>query len=78
VEASKHFGEDGDVLSTLWLNGLLGYVDRANHNGSVTFYADEGAVRFKLPRNYSHYAFHPCLIEAAGLQPTGKPVVPCR
>lgn len=71
----KIFGENSDILSILWLNGLLGYIDGSNVNNKVIFVSDENISEFKLPLNKKFYAFHSCVIDGVGLTSTGRPVI---
>ncbi|MEZ4598670.1 MAG: hypothetical protein R2940_02650 [Syntrophotaleaceae bacterium] len=73
--AKEYFDEGSDIINVLWLNGMLGYADSSDNSGIVVFYSDDGGPEFKLPRDKKEYAFHSCLIDATGIQPSGNPVL---
>lgn len=59
----------GDVVSCLWQNGLLGYLDETAQNGTAMFFAlAHSGSEIRRPASY---AFHPCLIDALGLTHDG-------
>ena len=59
-----------DVADALWRGGLLGYTQSDLPRGHVVFYALRVSSS-ELP-NSREYAFHPCLIDSAGLDPVGS------
>ncbi len=74
-QARLMFPDHPDILSVLWLNGLLGYVDSSRKAGYVTFYSDEAGAEFKLPRSKSSYAFHSCVADGVEIKSVGQPVL---
>lgn len=67
--ANPHFDGATDVGSVLWLNGLLGYVDK---QGKDAFYTLGDIEEFQLPSDVDTYVLHPCLAGSVGL--TASPV----
>lgn len=71
------FGENSNVFSVLWQNGLVGYANGHRDNGVYEFFSENGSFNFRLPEDKAQYAFHPCLIDAVGIvSVSSKPVLP--
>lgn len=78
-QASREFSKQTDVLSVLWQNGLIGYGDGDIRGEGVTFYRlNDKSDDLTLPMDRDFYALHSCLIDSAGIEPVGPPVVPYR
>ena len=74
-------GEDIDVPTVLWQNGLLGFGDMRHDQGDWVFHGVEDLDRFHLPVDRKRYALHPCLLDALGFSGAGAgsaPVMPWR
>jgi hypothetical protein len=74
IEASQL--ASADVLSALWQNRLLGYVDGPTVDAEVVFFEPDPAADMTLPPSKRGYALHPILIDVVGLRPVGRPVAP--
>ena len=72
---TKEFNENNDVLSALWENGLIGYVDTRANKPRCIFYSEDAMDDFNLPLGKDEYVFHSCVIDAVGIKGIGKPVV---
>jgi len=72
--AETKFGKDADPFSVLWQNGLLGYVTQDEHANKETFsfYSATSLEDFTVPLDRQTYVFHSCLIDCAGITPSGK------
>ena len=62
--ANPYFQSATDLVSVLWQNGLLGYVDGM---GTPRFYALGDVEELHLPRDLDTYVLHPCLAHSVGL-----------
>lgn len=66
-----------DVLSTLWQNGLLGYVDGPLMTSSAVFYEPTQEDTLVAPLKKPGYVLHPIMIDALdGINGVGEPVEP--
>jgi hypothetical protein len=72
----ERFGGSTDVVSVLWQNGLLGYLDTRRSEASWVFYGVDDVDDFHLPLNKHGYAFHPCVIDATGISGGGPGTLP--
>ena len=61
--ASVHFEDATDLVSVLWQNGLLGYIDDA---GARRFYSLGDVEQFHLPMHQETFVLHPCLVHTVG------------
>jgi hypothetical protein len=61
--ADLHFEMATDLVSILWQNGLLGYIDEA---GQRRFYSLGDIEEFYFPPDVDTYVLHPCLVYAVG------------
>jgi hypothetical protein len=74
-------GDEIDVPTVLWQNGLLGFGDVRQDSGEWVFHGVEDLDRFHLPSDRMRYALHPCLLDALGFSGAGEgssPVMPWR
>jgi hypothetical protein len=74
-------GEEIDVPTVLWQNGLLGFGDARQDTNDWVFHGVEDLDRFHLPSDRKRYALHPCLLDALGMSGEGegsRPVMPWR
>jgi hypothetical protein len=74
-------GDDIDVPTVLWQNGLLGFGDARQDTSDWVFHGVEDLDRFHLPSDRKRYALHPCLLDALGFSGAGqgsRPVTPWR
>ena len=62
--ANPIFQSATDLISVLWQNGLLGYVDGM---GVSRFYAIGDVEELHLPVDLDTYVLHPCLAHSVGL-----------
>jgi hypothetical protein len=76
IRAAATFASDTDVMSALWLNGLIGFVDSAK-SGCGVFYSHRHAHDLFLPKGKKEFVLHSCLIDSVGIRPRGGPVVQC-
>jgi hypothetical protein len=65
-----------DVMSVLWQNGLVGYMEGPVMSGAVHFYNAARADPVTVPEGCAGYALHPCLIDAVGIRSSGNVVGP--
>lgn len=66
-----------DVLSALWQNGLLGYVEGPLMAGEAIFYEPSEEDVLGAPLRKAGFALHPIMIDALdGLRGVGEPVEP--
>lgn len=61
--ANTHFENATDLISVLWQNGLLGYVD---DSGRRRFYSLGDVEQFHLPLHLETFVLHPCLVHSVG------------
>jgi hypothetical protein len=70
---SKWNGQDHNLLTVLWQNGLLGFVDSKS---KTRFFSENELQDFKVPKGKITYVFHSCLIDTVGVTPVdNEPVL---
>jgi hypothetical protein len=67
-EFCRAFGEQIDVPSILWQNGILGYVA---HDGSAIFREAVETEETRLPRTWETYVLHPTIVDVVGIPMRG-------
>jgi hypothetical protein len=81
VRGHEELGDDIDVPTVLWQNGLLGFGDSRQGPADWVFYGVEDLDRFHLPSDRKRYALHPCVLDALDISGAGRgsrPVTPWR
>lgn len=76
--ARSEFGQEIDLPTVLWQNGLLGYRDKRVGNGDWVFHGVEDVDRFHVPLDREQYAFHPILLDTLGFRGAGLGSAPVR
>jgi hypothetical protein len=80
-EGRSDLGEEIDLPTVLWQNGLLGFGDRRIADDDWIFHGVEDVDRFHVPVERERYALHPCLLDTLGFAGDGngsRPVHPWR
>ena len=73
----EQFDGSCDVLSVLWQNGLLGYLDGPLMTSSAVFYEPTQEDTLVAPLKKAGYALHPIMIDSLdGITGVGQPVEP--
>jgi hypothetical protein len=76
-QVEEKFEGSCDVLSALWQNGLLGYVEGPLLTGQVVFYEPSEEDALGAPLRKEAFALHPIMIDALdGIRGIGEPVQP--
>lgn len=73
--ASALFGAESDLLSVLWQNGVVGYVDKKAKDRPSIFFTEDRIDEFQLPTDKEEYVFHSCVLDCVAIKAIGKPVV---
>lgn len=74
AEAARCFGDDRAVLTALWQNRLLGFIEGDVTTGETVFFDEGPDSDVELPSNADGYALHPVLLDLLDAQPVGAPV----
>jgi hypothetical protein len=74
-EAANLFGATTDVLTAMWLNGLLGFVD-GKRADQVAYYSDHHVGDLDFPRHRSRFVLHPSMTDVLPLKFRGPALVP--
>jgi hypothetical protein len=79
TEAIEHaktvFGGELDPFSVMWMNGLVGYVERTDGAEKHVFCSDDRMDEFHLPLMRQFYVFHPILNHTVDLRHNGRHTV---
>jgi len=76
LQAAQQFDAGVDVLTAMWLNGLVGFLDgrRADH---VVYYSDRHVADLEFPRHRSRFVLHPSMTDVLPLKFRGPAPIPC-
>jgi hypothetical protein len=76
--ACETLGEEIDLPTVLWQNGLLGYGDRRLPLDEWIFHGVEDVDQFHIPLDRERYALHPVVLDALGFRGDGLGSAPVR
>lgn len=71
-KANKLFGQDVNIFSILWINGLLGYMNE--DTDKPKFFSEHYLDDFQFPRGQKEYIFHSIMIDSVNISGVGKPI----